>query len=71
MAQSKPARKKVSRPKSRPDDYSQRSLWLPDSLHAKVLRALVTPDAKRYEFSKLVEHLLRQWMKAGARLPKE
>jgi hypothetical protein len=35
-----------------------------------VLRALVTPDAKRYEFSKLVEHLLRKWLR-DPKLPKE
>ena len=68
----KPAtRKKAGRPPSRPKGYSQRSVWLPDTLHADVLRALVTPDAKRYEFSKLVDHLLRRWLDAGGKLPKE
>jgi hypothetical protein len=69
MPQSK--RKQVGRPKTRPDDYHQRSVWLPDSLQAQVLRALVTPEGKRYEFSRLVESLLRQWVKAGARLPRD
>jgi hypothetical protein len=71
MGQSKPAKKKVGRPKTRPKDYSQRSVWLPKGLHADVLRALVTPEGKRYEFSKLVEHRLRQWLKDGAKLPKD
>jgi hypothetical protein len=40
------------------------------SLYGDVLKGLVTPDGKRYEFSALVESLLRQWLKAGAKLQK-
>jgi len=72
MAQSKaPKKKPVGRPKSRPADYHQRSIWLQDGLQARVLKALVTPDGQRYEFSRLVAHLLRRWLDAGAKLPKE
>ena len=70
MRQAKP--KSVGRPKagkrSNPD-YGQRSLWLPDKLYAEVAKALITPG-KRYEFSALVEDLLRRWLDAGAKLPK-
>jgi hypothetical protein len=65
---------KVGRPatgkRSNPD-YRQHSVWLPGELQADVLRALVMPDGKRYEFSALVEALLRQWLKTGAKLPKD
>ena len=67
MAQMK---RKLGRPATRPKDTHQRSIWLPDSLQGDVLRALVTPEGRRYEFSRLVEHLLRQWLRAGAKLPK-
>jgi hypothetical protein len=50
--------------------YRQHSVWLPGDLFADVLRASITPDGKRAEFSALVEHLLRQWLKAGAKLPR-
>jgi hypothetical protein len=40
-------------------------------LQAEVLRALVTPDGQRYEFSKLVAHLSRRWLDAGGKPPKE
>jgi hypothetical protein len=72
MGQGKPARKRpVGRPKTRPDDYSQRSVWLPDALHFEVRQTLMMPKGKDYEFSRLVEHLLRQWLKAGGKLPVE
>ena len=72
LRQSKPAPKRpAGRPKTRKPDYHQHSVWLPDGLQADVLRALVTPEGKRYEFSALIEHLLRQWLKAGAKLPKD
>ena len=65
--------RKVGRPatgkRSNPE-YAQHSVWLPGSLYADVLKGLVTPDGKRAEFSALVESLLRQWLKAGAKLPK-
>jgi hypothetical protein len=65
--------RKVGRPatgkRSNPD-YAQHSVWLPGSLYGDVLKGLVTPDGKRAEFSALVESLLRQWLKLGAKLPK-
>jgi len=66
-----PQAKRVGRPpgKRTDPDYGQRSVWLPNDLHAKVARALITPG-KRYEFSALVESLLRQWLKDGAKPPK-
>lgn len=72
MGQSKPPKKRpVGRPKSRPADYHQRSIWLPDALRADVARALIQERGKPYEFSRLVERLLRQWLKDGHKLPKE
>lgn len=69
MKQAKP---KVGRPPGKRTDpeYSQHSVWLPDRLYADVARALIAPG-KRYEFSALVESLLRQWIKAGAKLPQK
>jgi hypothetical protein len=72
------ARKTDVRPVGRPKtgkrsnpDYNQHSVWLPGSLQAEVWRALVTPEGKRYEFSRLVESLLRRWLDAGGKLPKD
>jgi hypothetical protein len=65
--------RKVGRPatgkRSNPE-YAQHSIWLPGSLYGEVLKGLVAPDGRRHEFSALVEALLRQWLKAGAKLPK-
>jgi hypothetical protein len=72
MAQTKqPKKKKPGRPQTRPKDVHQRSIWLPDALRADVARALIQPRGKPYEFSKLVDYLLRQWLERGAKLPKE
>jgi hypothetical protein len=64
--------RKQKRPPGRPatgkrsnPEYAQHSVWLPGSLYGDVLKGLVTPDGKRYEFSSLVESLLRQWLRAG------
>jgi hypothetical protein len=51
--------------------YRQHSTWLSNALYAQVQKALVMPDGRRYEFSALAESLLRQWLKSGAKLPKE
>lgn len=63
----------VGRPKngrrSNPD-YRQHSVWLSDSLCVEVWDKLETPEGKRYEFSALVETLLRKWVDAGGKLPK-
>jgi hypothetical protein len=69
----KPSKKRVGRPPGKHSDpkYSQRSVWLPKALQVEVLKALVTPEGKRFEFSALVEHFLRRWLKDGAKLPKE
>lgn len=70
----KQAKRPVGRPKTGKrsnDDYQQGSIWLPRSLRADVLRALVRDDGSRYEFSGLVESLLRRWLDAGAKLPKD
>jgi hypothetical protein len=65
----------VGRPKTRAADYHQHyrqhSVWLPNALYSDVLRGLVTPEGKSYEFAKLVESLLRQWLREGAKLPKD
>ena len=70
----KEATKKRGRPatgkRSNPD-YAQHSVWLPGSLYGDVLKGLVTAEGKRYEFSALVEALLRQWLERGAKLPKD
>jgi len=65
------AGRSVGRPKTRPDDYHQHSVWLPGSLQADVWHALVMPNGKRFQFSRLVESLLRRWLEAGGKLPKE
>lgn len=74
MSKRKEPARKVGRPatgkRSNPA-YAQHSVWLPGGLYADVLKALVTPDGKRYEFSELIERLLRQWLERGGRLPKE
>jgi len=65
--------KKVGRPatgKRSNREYAQHSVWLPNELYGDVLRNLVTAEGKRYEFSTLVEQLLRQWLERGAKLPK-
>jgi hypothetical protein len=62
-------KKRPGRPRTRPEDYHQRSIWIRDKLHADVARALIRPPDKPYEFSRLVEHLLRKWLKAGAKIP--
>jgi hypothetical protein len=73
MSTRKQAPRSVGRPatgkRSNPD-YAQHSVWLPGSLYGEVLRGLVTAEGKRYEFSALVEHLLRQWLERGAKLPR-
>jgi hypothetical protein len=61
----RPATGKRSNP-----EYAQHSVWLPGRLYGEVLKGLVTPEGKRYEFSALVEALLRHWVKSGAKLPK-
>ena len=78
MKSNKPPAKKsparpVGRPKGKRSDpaYRQHSVWLPGSLQAEVAKALVLPDGRRYEFSKLVDYLLRKWLDAGAKLPKD
>ncbi len=70
--------KQLKRPVGRPKtgkrsnpEYSQRSIWLPKTFQAKVMHKLLTPDGRRYEFSALVESLLREWLDAGAKLPKD
>jgi hypothetical protein len=71
MAQSKtPKKKAVGRPKSRPADYHQHSVWLPDALRYEVKLALLRRAGKDYPFGKLVEHLLRDWLDEGAKLKK-
>jgi transposase len=62
----RPATGKRSNP-----DYRQHSVWLPGKLQADVLKALVTPEGKRFEYSALIEHLLRRWLRDGAKLPKD
>jgi transposase len=52
-------------------DYRQHSVWLPGELVADISKALVMADGKRFELSALVESLLRGWLRAGARLPKQ
>jgi hypothetical protein len=73
MSTRKQPTRKLGRPatgkRSNPQ-YAQHSVWLPGSLYGEVLKGLVTPAGRRYEFSTLVESLLRQWLKSGARLPK-
>ena len=68
------AKRGVGRPPGKRTDkenYSQHSVWLSHKVHAEVQHALILPDGKRYEFSKLVEHRLREWLDAGGKLPKE
>jgi hypothetical protein len=53
------------------EGYRQHSIWLSNALYAEVQKVLVMPDGRRYEFSALAESLLRQWLRSGAKLPKE
>jgi hypothetical protein len=72
--QSKRKPGKAGRPatgKSSSGDYGQHSVWLSNAVYAEVQRNLITDNGKRHEFSGLVEVLLRQWLKAGAKLPKD
>jgi hypothetical protein len=50
------------------DDYRQASAWIPKDIFFKVQTKLLRPDG-RFEYSALVEHLLREWLKDGAKLP--
>ena len=49
-------------------EYRQHSLWLPNALHARAARKLIT-DTGRQEFSVLVSHLLECWLADGAKIP--
>ena len=67
------AKPKVGRPLGKHSDkenYSQHSVWLSNAVYVKVKQAVITlPKGKSYELSKLVEHLLQEWLKGGANLP--
>lgn len=64
MAAKAPSKAKSTRP-----DYKQATAWIPADLHAKVQVKLITPTRK-HEYSDLIAHLLRQWLKDGAVPPK-
>ena len=65
-----PGRPRSSKSKSTNPGYSQRSVWLPDLLYARVVRKSIDDTGKRHEFSGLVEHLLKSWLADGGKLPK-
>lgn len=61
---------KIGRPPGKRSNvnYSQRSLWLPKALYARVAHKLITADGHRYEFSALVTDLLEDWLSKGGKL---
>jgi hypothetical protein len=65
-----PGRPRSANSKSSNPGYSQRSVWLPDAMYARVVRKLIDDTGKRREFSGLVEHLLTRWLADGGKLPK-
>jgi hypothetical protein len=65
--------KKPSRPRGKSSDpsYVQRSVLIRRDLFEQVQAGLTLFGGQKFEFSLIVGHLLEQWVKAGAPIPRK